>query len=245
VVLSFASIVLVMLFQDVAENARDPGQGETTVFVSQADDDERSQDSAVYISDLAAGSGVPKPGENRTVTAQLPAGGDQGSPMQLTEGGASAEEVSQLSEKDGGDPLAQLTEAERQVVLRAVQGTDICERDTEIEAIAELCRRKLEYRSEEFAVELEAPLSPEERLLGEGLAGDRIATLERAIARLARGGGDPNSQENQAIASIALSPGASLEETVPSEKPTDGQLSLETQALINAIVEQFSGQGSN
>lgn len=142
---------------------------------------------------------------------------------------------------ESSDPLAQLSEIERQVLLDAIEGTDICDRETQIAAIRELCARRLETRSEDFASRRVNQLSPEERLLGESLAG-RSATLERAIERLARSGAQAENFEDQAIASVALNAGGlPAEQSLPAKTNPAGQLSAETQALINAIVEQFRG----
>lgn len=142
---------------------------------------------------------------------------------------------------ESSDPLAQLSEAERQVLLDAIEGTDICDRETQIVSLRELCARRLETRSEDFASRRVNQLSPEERLLGESLAGGS-ATLERAIERLARSGAQSENFEDQAIASVALNTGGLPAKQTSSVEPNPvGQLSAETQALINAIVEQFKG----
>ena len=239
--LALASLLLAALSQAATAPDQAARENKSSVFVTQADEAETKQSEPVYFPDPARSPAAPASAE----LDQLPDSSGGRAINQLSDGRPEADAVAQLSEKDGGDPLAQLTDAERQVILRAVEGTDICDRETAIPAIVELCRRKLENRSEEFATLEQNTLSPEERLLGEGLDGDRIATLERAIERLARNGADADRIENQVIASVALGATTLLPETPPQEAPPESELSLETQALINAIVEQFSGGGGN
>jgi len=149
--------------------------------------------------------------------------------------------VEQLPSDDAAKVLAQLTAAERQVLLDAVEGTDICERETDIPAIKALCAQRIETRSEEFAQVSSKTLSAEERLLGEGLDGDRVETLESAIAQLARNA-DAGQFSNQVLASVTLENSAAAPgEQPPGEGDPASELSAETQALINAIVNQFGG----
>lgn len=149
-------------------------------------------------------------------------------------------EVVQLSDGNSSEALGQLTAAERQVLLQAVQGTDICDRSSDIPAIQELCDKRIETRSAEFTQT--AGGSAEDSLLGGGLDADRIATLEAAIARLARNAANSNDFSNQVIASVALN-NQNLAEA--ATQATDGDptndLSPETQAVVNAIVQQLGG----
>ncbi len=150
-------------------------------------------------------------------------------------------EVAQLSDGDSARVLAQLSNAERQVLLQAVEGTDICERSTDIAAIQALCDARIETRSAEFTP-VDTSVSAEDRLLGGELDSDGIATLESAIARLARNTGEPDDFSNQVIASVALNNGAlSAPDTGAAEGDPTGELSAETQAVVNAIVQQLSG----
>ena len=127
------------------------------------------------------------------------------------------------------------------MLLEAVEGTDICERATNIAAIQALCDGRIETRSAEFSGPTRE-LTPEERLLGEGLGGERVATLESAITRLAENTGDSNDFSNQVIASVALGNPLADSGPVPSEEGAVGELSADTQALVNAIVTQLGGQ---
>lgn len=159
---------------------------------------------------------------------------------QVSADGASGREVTQLSDGNSTEALGQLTAAERQVLLQAVQGTDICDRSSDIPAIQELCDKRIETRSAEFTQNTAG--SAEDSLLGGGLDADRIATLEAAIARLARNAANSNDFSNQVIASVALN-NQSLAEAATQATDADGanDLTPETQAVVNAIVQQLGG----
>lgn len=169
------------------------------------------------------------------------AAGRNGNVAQVTPTGDTGSDVDQLSDGTSAEALAQLTEAERQVLLEAVEGTDICERASDIPAIKALCEGRIETRSAEFTPPKGE--SAEDRLLGGGLDPDRIATLEAAVARLSRSGADADDFSNQVLASVALG-GQALNDAQATAAP-DGDpaadLSPETQALINSIVQQFGG----
>lgn len=151
-----------------------------------------------------------------------------------------ANQVAQLSDGSSSAALAQLSAAERQVLLEAVEGTDICERGSDVPALKALCDARLENRSEEFAGNQAG--SAEDQLLGGGLDAGRVATLQAAIARLAGTDVDPSSFSNQVVASVALN-NQSLSDaqaTAADADPTAG-LSQETQAVVSAIVQQLGG----
>ena len=159
-------------------------------------------------------------------------------------GGQTGDEASlaQLSDEQGVRALAQLTAAERQVLLDAVEGTDICDTASDIPAVRALCAQRLETRSSDFAQDNQYRPSAEERLLGEALDGDRASDMGSVVARAARGSGEADNFANQVIASVALSPGQSPSADTPAgDDDATGELSAETQSLINAIVEQFGG----
>jgi len=149
-------------------------------------------------------------------------------------------ELTQLSDGNSSQALAQLSAAERQVLLEAVEGTDICERGSDIPALQELCERRIETRSAEFAQQSSG--SAEDSLLGGGLDSERVATLEAAINRLSRNAGNSDNFSNQVIASVALG-----NQTLSDSQATDAEgdptaeLSQETQALVAAIVQQLGG----
>lgn len=171
---------------------------------------------------------------------QIATGAPSGPVAQLT-GEEGVRAPVQLSAGDSADPLAQLTEDERGVLLEAIEGTDICARQLQVPAIRQLCAQRLETRSADFRPRAVNILSPEERLLGEGLGGNRVATLERVIERLGRNSASAQDFQNQAIASVVLDSG-----TDPAVQPEEGEgdnLSAETRALIEAIVNQVPGAG--
>lgn len=237
--LARATILLLALAAQPA-CAQDGGEdrgGDAGVYVQQAEPNaaDRSQTS-VY-----APNASPRQTDRRA--EPIPgSGAAQNAPLaQVNESSDDVSPLNQLTDVDRNSALAQLSDAEREVLVSAVEGTDICNRETQIAAVQELCARRLEDRSEEFATVRTRRLSPEERLLGESLDNSRIATLESALNRLARGEGLVDAQEDQAIASIALADNPLAPQTPNGEQPGESDLSLETQALINAIVDQFGG----
>ncbi|MDJ0979430.1 MAG: hypothetical protein QNI87_12965 [Erythrobacter sp.] len=163
---------------------------------------------------------------------------------QVSPGEAVNQPVPQLSTAEMSRLLAQLPEADRQIVLDAVEGADICADPPDIEAVIAFCERRLETRSEEFAGTRAPVLSAEERLLGSGLEDEPALSLESAVDRLARNGGRADDPQSQAIASVALT--ASLTPTPQAEEPgagTGGEIAPETQALVDAIVQQVGNGG--
>ncbi|MEM8724832.1 MAG: hypothetical protein AAGE86_04830 [Pseudomonadota bacterium] len=162
---------------------------------------------------------------------------------QISSSNDSERAIAQLNLGDLEGTLAQLSDAERQVLLDAIQGTDVCDNPPDIPAIRELCETRIETRSTEFAARDVNTLSAEERLLGESLDRTRTATtLDRDVERLARnaGRGDANSLDTQAIASVALG----TPQPAQPDQPVGTQLSdlpSDTQALINALVQQLGG----
>ena len=150
----------------------------------------------------------------------------------------------QLTDPANMRDLAQLSEAERQVLLEAIDGTDICDNPPAIEAIRLLCRDRIETRSSDFAWREANKLSAEERLLGEALEDTGPSAINRVIERLARNSGSARSFEDQAVASIAFGrpadPGGAAADGV-GEAGSD--LSPETQQLINALIQQLGDGG--
>lgn len=154
--------------------------------------------------------------------------------------GEGARDVAQLSDGRSSEALAQLSPAERQVLLEAVEGTDICEQANNIAAIRALCEDRIENRSAEFGQRRTA--SAEDALLGGRFDSDRIATLESAISRLAQNTGRAQNFSDQAVASVALGQ-QTLSDAQATAAEGDGidSLSPETQAVVNAIVTQLGG----
>ena len=158
--------------------------------------------------------------------------------MQVSSG-EGAQDVAQLSDGESSQALAQLSPAERQVLLEAVEGTDICEQANNIAAIRALCEERLETRSAEFA-QRPSGGSAEDNLLGGRFDSERIATLETAINRLAQNSGRAQNFSDQAIASVALGQQTLTDAQATAAEDEEG-LSVETQAVIQAIVTQLGG----
>jgi hypothetical protein len=162
---------------------------------------------------------------------------------QITRTSDSGLRMPQLTKAELEATLAQLTQAERSVLLQAIEGTDICDNPPALAAIVTLCRTRLETRSGEFATAPEKPLTSEERLLRGGVESGGLPSVEAVISRLARVTvASSDDFSNQAIASIALTPPPTTDK--PGEEDQTGLgLGQETEALINAIVQQLGGQG--
>lgn len=218
-----------------------PGASQSVdVFVEQAPEDNSSK---VYFPDEITPQSVAAARARAAEQQQLEQGaGADDEVAQLSQGGNDTRGVAQLSDGQSARALAQLTNEERQVLLEAVEGTDICDQVDNIPAIADLCKSRIETRSAEFAQSPEGG-SAEDSLLGGGFDSARLATLEAAITRLARSSARAEALSEQAIASVALGQQATLSETDsidPTADPT-ADLSPETQALVNAIVTHLGG----
>jgi hypothetical protein len=219
---------------------------EESVFVEQAPDD---RSSSVYFPDeitpesvaAARAEAARREAEEAHRQEQLRRAGRDGSLAQVTARGDTGSDVDQLSDGQSAQALAQLTEAERQVLLEAVEGTDICERASSIPAIKALCESRLETRAAEFTRPVGE--TAEDRLLGGSLDAERVATLEAAVKRLAGAGPDANDFSNQVLASVALGNQtlSDAQSTAAADGDPASDLSPETQALINSIVQQFGG----
>lgn len=151
--------------------------------------------------------------------------------------------VEQLTDGSSDRALAQLSEAEKQVLLEAIEGTDICDNPPPVAAIRELCRTRIETRSEDFAGRPARILSAEERLLGEGLENTTAPGLDRIIERLARNVGKAGNLDNQAIASVALADSTLAPDGSEEPAKPESELSPETQSLINALIQQLTNGG--
>lgn len=148
----------------------------------------------------------------------------------------------QLTDESVREALSQLSEAEREVVLEAISGTDICDDPPAVEAIIRLCESRIETRSQDFAIAEANRLTPEERLLGEGLEDTGKPDLAAVIERLARDASRPDDPNNQAIASVALRQPDGVEAERPAEEAS--QLSPATEDFINALVQQIGARGN-
>lgn len=245
-----AALMLPLAAVSAQSNPQDVPRGEA-VFVQQAPADEapaqvRSQQiedasSKVYFPDEITPETVAIARARAAEQEQLErSAAEAGDVSQLSTGGEGARDVAQLSDGGSSEALAQLSAAERQVLLEAVDGTDICERGTDIPALQELCERRIETRSAEFS--RPQGNSAEDSLLGGGLDSERVATLEAAINRLARNDRDAGNFSNQVIASVALgNQTLGQAEATDAEGDPTAELSQETQALVAAIVQQLGG----
>lgn len=212
----------------------------SAVFVQQAPEDNSSK---VYFPDEITPQSVAEARARAAQQQQLEqAAAPDEEVAQLSQGGEGARDVVQLSDGNSAQALAQLTNEERQVLLEAVEGTDICDRADNIPAIRDLCESRIETRSAEFARRDQSG-SAEDNLLGGRFDSARLATLEAAITRLARSSGRAEDFSDQAIASVALGQQQSLTDTeaAAAEGDPTAELSPETQALVNAIVTHLGG----
>lgn len=151
--------------------------------------------------------------------------------------------VAQLSKAELDATLAQLTPAERRVLLQAIEGTDICNDPPDVAAIVALCQSRIETRSADFAKLEERQPSAEDRLLRGDFETAALPSINQVIERLARGGASSGDFNNQAIASIALGTSVPTSAPTPDQDPADtAGLGEATQSLINAIIDQLGGR---
>ncbi|MDG5748329.1 hypothetical protein P8Q88_09050 [Qipengyuania sp. XHP0207] len=172
-----------------------------------------------------------------------------------TNDAAAPEAMEQLSSRDDarvtepiGTPeaarnedLEQLTRPDTTVEFARVEGMDRCSAELLSAKDADYCARRLETRSSEFATRSEVPLTAEQVLVGEkfaSMAGEGVADASRTAGRRET---SPEDRDLQALASIALVPAPNTPATPAEEE--DSKLPAETEALIEAIVNQLSQQG--
>jgi hypothetical protein len=160
---------------------------------------------------------------------------------QITPLAQSGSGMAQLSKADLDATLAQLSAAERRVLLQAIEGTDICDNPPNVAAVITLCQTRIETRSADFTSPGERVVSAEERLLRGDFDNAGLPSVGQVIERLARTNAASNDFSNQAIASIALAA-----PPAPAQPGEDGQteglgLGDETQALVNALINQLGG----
>ena len=235
----------------IAQNNPNKVPREESAFINQAPEDAREQvdaqpqprqiGSPVYFPDQITPQTVAAARARAAEQEQLARERANAALAQVSSG-EGAQDVDQLSDGQSAQALAQLSPAERQVLLEAVEGTDICEQANNIPAIRALCEERIETRSAEFAQRRNNG-SAEDNLLGGRFDSDRIATLEAAISRLAQNSGRAENISDQAIASVALGQQAVLSDAQATAAEGEGgiELSPETQAVVNAIVSQLGG----
>lgn len=221
-----------------------PGAAATAQEV-EAEDDSVYVDQAIQPSGSAPAASVYGRNPGTQSAPRRTSSEQAGGVVQIASTAEAEAPVAQLTEAEFSTLLSQLSGSERQVLLETVEGRDVCSNPPDIPAVRQLCANRLETRSREFAQGPRNRLSPEERLLGQALDGANATTLDRAIQRLARNTGAADDADNQAVASVALGANTPPPEQ-PGEEPAGaGQLSAETQALIEAIVNQLGGPGGN
>lgn len=140
------------------------------------------------------------------------------------------------SDDASADLVPQLSNADTDVEFARVEGMDRCSAELLSAEDADYCARRLEARSAEFATQNEARLSAEQILIGENFA----STVEGDVAGSSRLAGRevrPEDRDMQALASITLGSTTTTSDTLIAEDSTSN-LPAETQALIEAIVEQ-------
>jgi hypothetical protein len=143
---------------------------------------------------------------------------------QLYRGGRTAQPSTPLSSPGEG----------RTAAVTRVQGEDRCDpRAPRGESPA--CERVIETRAAEFVRPAPTRLSPEQRLLGE----QRMmpaASAQAAAQRLATNAANPNSLEDQSIASVVLGSTQAPVSARPTEtEPAEGDAAA-IEAIVNAVV---------
>jgi len=239
------------------------GSGMMTGALARQDEDtapaSRTDASQIQMPEQAAGTGpgrayldmagrpasppTPRASLMQTAGDQISSGSSNAPASQISARGQGGSGMAQLSKADLEATLAQLTPAERRVLLQAIEGTDICDNPPSIAAVIALCQTRLETRSSDFARRPERVISAEDQLLRGDLEGSMQPSVDQVIERLARGGASTGDFSNQAIASIALG------STTPAparprqeENAETGNLGEEAQALINALINQLGGR---
>lgn len=138
-------------------------------------------------------------------------------------------------------PIAQLSESDRQIRVNTPEGADICEREERPAEVIELCARRIENRSEEFATSNGRTLSADERLLSESLKDNRANSLAQAIDRLGRNDRDADAALNQVIASVVL--GTGQERPAPGDdaeaNQDEQQLPPEAGAIVDGAIQEL------
>lgn len=174
---------------------------------------------------------------------QISRRGSHAPASQISARGQGGPGMAQLSKADLEATLAQLTPAERRVLLQAIEGSDICDNPPDVPAVLALCQTRIETRSAEFAIATQQTLSAEDRLLRGDLESAALPSIDRVIERLARGNASSGDFSNQAIASIALGTNAPAPPRQrEEEQPDTASLGEEAQALINALINQLGGR---
>jgi len=193
--------------------------------------------------DRPASPPAPRTSLMQTADDQISLGSGSAPTSQISARGQGGSSMTQLSRADLEATLAQLSPAERRVLLQAIEGSDICDNPPDVAAVVALCRNRLETRAADFASRSERPVSAEDQLLRGDFESSALPSVDQVIERLARGGASSGDFSNQAIASIALgSSPATAPRSREEEQPDTASFGEETQALINALINQLGGR---
>jgi hypothetical protein len=152
-------------------------------------------------------------------------------------------EVDQLGQRDRSTKSApDLSERKQGFETRVVklEGTDKCSAELLSAPDREYCQRAIENRSAEYAGTRQIELTPEQKLLGERNYKLIEGGTEGAIKRLTSGRNTAEDRDNQELASIVLGSDGVVAQPA-QDQPAASDLSAETQALIDAIVKNVSG----
>lgn len=151
------------------------------------------------------------------------------------------DETSRPSDSRDGE-VPQLSVSDNEIALGRVEGIDRCSAELLSAQEKAYCDRRIEARSAEFTTQQSAPLSAEQKLLGERLAAGRGTGIEGAT-RSAASGVSADDRDFQALAAITFQDPPAPAPDAKTGQPSD--VSAETQALIDAIVAKLSNPGGN
>ena len=166
-----------------------------------------------------------------------------------------ATELSQLNKGKEDGPIDQLSQVDRNTESTpalserrqsrntktdAVGGADRCSAELLSAIDRDYCQHVIENRSADFTGPGPTKLSPEQKLLGERNFEFVSNGPEEAVRRLASGNDSAEDRDNQAVASLVLGQ-ASATETQPADNEDPADVGLETQSLIEAIVNSLAG----
>lgn len=165
-------------------------------------------------------------------------GAEAGVPIeQVTRGGNSAYVEDADSAEKIGSEVVQVSLSDNEISLGRVEGIDRCSAELLSADETAYCSRRIETRSAEFRSDLAPQLTLEQKLVGE-----RLVPL-RGLENAARANvASPMNSDVQALASVTLSP-ATVGAPDDPAKSAPGNLSTETQALIDAIVSKLATPG--
>lgn len=155
----------------------------------------------------------------------------------------SGKQIDQLSKRDRNtQPTQNLSDRKQGFDTRVVklEGTDRCSAELLSSRDREYCQRIIENRSAEYVGPKEIALSPEQELLAKRNPRLIDGGTDAAIKRLTNNRDAADDSDSQAIASTVLS-GQNDKAPAVIEQPAENNLSVETQALIDAIVKNAAG----